>query len=263
MLNLCDIQDSTEEASRQLAFFFPDFSKKRTGQNVEKTLALIRPSLLKERRNSILQRIKDDGFTIAMQKEIVLTEDEARQFYKEHENEDFFPTLLQHMTSGPTLALALVRENAVQHWRDLLGPKTLEEAKEKSPASLRAEYAVDTMPLNQLHGSSSADTAQKELEFFFHVEHTLAVIKPTALKEHKDDILERVKNAGFIISQMKETNLNREMAAKFYKAHEGKPFFDQLVDYMSDFQLLHYKGLPGAPLITHDENILIWQQRWT
>uniref|UniRef100_A0A8C8VQG2 Nucleoside diphosphate kinase-like domain-containing protein n=1 Tax=Pelusios castaneus TaxID=367368 RepID=A0A8C8VQG2_9SAUR len=134
MLNLCDVEDSVEKASRQLAFFFPDFGKKKTGQNIEKTLALIRPSLLKERKNSILKRIEDDGFTIAMQREIILTEEQARQFYKEHENEDFFPTLLEHMTSGPTLALALIRENAVQHWRDLLGPKTLEEAKEKSPA---------------------------------------------------------------------------------------------------------------------------------
>uniref|UniRef100_A0A452HUR1 Thioredoxin domain-containing protein n=1 Tax=Gopherus agassizii TaxID=38772 RepID=A0A452HUR1_9SAUR len=134
MLNLCDVEDSVENASRQLAFFFPDFGRKKTSKNAEKTLALIRPSLLKERRNSILKRIKDDGFTIAMQKEIVLTEEQAHQFYKEHENEDFFPTLLEHMTSGPTLALALIRENAVQHWRDLLGPKTLEESKEKSPA---------------------------------------------------------------------------------------------------------------------------------
>uniref|UniRef100_A0A8C4W1A1 NME/NM23 family member 8 n=1 Tax=Gopherus evgoodei TaxID=1825980 RepID=A0A8C4W1A1_9SAUR len=134
MLNLCDVEDSIENASRQLAFFFPDFGRKKTSKNAEKTLALIRPSLLKERRNSILKRIKDDGFTIAMQKEIVLTEEQAHQFYKEHENEDFFPTLLEHMTSGPTLALALIRENAVQHWRDLLGPKTLEESKEKSPA---------------------------------------------------------------------------------------------------------------------------------
>lgn len=51
MLNLCDVEDSVEDASRQLAFFFPDFGKKKTGQNLEKTLALIRPSLLKERKS--------------------------------------------------------------------------------------------------------------------------------------------------------------------------------------------------------------------
>ncbi|XP_006029805.1 thioredoxin domain-containing protein 3 isoform X2 [Alligator sinensis] len=234
MLNVCDVQDSIEEASRQLAFFFPNFGKKKTGQNAERTLALIRPSLLKENKSTVLQRIKDDGFTIVMQREVVLTEEQAREFYKEHENEDYFPTLLEQMTSGPTLALALVRENAVQRWRDLLGPKTLEEAKEKCPTSLRAEYAIDNVPLNQLHGSSSPDQAQKELDFFFPMEHTLAVIKPSALKEHKDDIIREVTNAGFIVSKMKETCFTHEMAEQFYKNHEGKPFFDQLVNCMSE-----------------------------
>uniref|UniRef100_A0A8C4KGA7 Nucleoside diphosphate kinase-like domain-containing protein n=1 Tax=Dromaius novaehollandiae TaxID=8790 RepID=A0A8C4KGA7_DRONO len=51
--------------------------------------------------------------------------------------------------------------------------------------SLRAEYAVDSIPLDQLHGSSSPDDAQKELQFFFPQEHTLALIKPAAVKEHK------------------------------------------------------------------------------
>lgn len=51
--------------------------------------------------------------------------------------------------------------------------------------SLRALYAVDSSPINQLHGSSTTDDAQKELEFFFPQEHTLAVIKPAAAKEHK------------------------------------------------------------------------------
>lgn len=50
LLNLCDVQDSVEEASRQLAFFFPNFDKNKTDQKAERTLALIRPSLLKERR---------------------------------------------------------------------------------------------------------------------------------------------------------------------------------------------------------------------
>ncbi|XP_066485285.1 thioredoxin domain-containing protein 3 [Tiliqua scincoides] len=234
MLNLCDIQDSVEEASRQLAFFFPERSRSKKGPFVERTLALIRPSLLRERRDSILQRIKDDGFTIAMQREIVLTEAQARDFYKEHENEDYFPVLLEQMTSGPTLALALVRENAVQKWRGLLGPKIVEEAKEQSPESLRATFAIEGAPLNQLHGSSTPDQAAKELGFFFPVENTFAVIKPTAYVEHKQSIIKKVKEAGFIISETKETQITPEMAAQFYKAREGQDYYNDLVEYMSN-----------------------------
>ncbi|NXJ37794.1 TXND3 protein, partial [Ciconia maguari] len=234
ILNICDVQDSVEDASRQLAFFFPNFDIKKTDQKVEKTLALIRPSLLKERRHSIMQRIKDDGFKIAMQKEIILSEEQTREFYKEHENQDYFPVLLEQMTSGPTLVLALTRENAVAHWRDLLGPKTVEEAKKENPNSLRAKYAVNNIPIDQLHGSSTPDDAQKELQFFFPQEHTLALIKPAAAKKHKDDIMQKVKDAGFTISKIKEEALTREMATQFYKDHKGKPFFEELVTCMTE-----------------------------
>ncbi|XP_063276405.1 thioredoxin domain-containing protein 3 [Prinia subflava] len=230
--NLCDVQDSVEDASRQLAFFFPNYHISEAEHHVERTLAIIRPTLLKERRDSILKRIKDDGFQIAMQKEIILSEEQVRTFYKEHVGQDYFPVLLEQMTSGATLVLALTRENAVSHWRGLLGPKTLEEAKE-NPESLRAQYAIENVPINQLHGSSTLSDAQKELEFFFPEEKTFALIKPDAAKTHKDEIMKKVKEAGFSISKVKEQALTREMAAQFYKHHEGKPFFDELVNFMT------------------------------
>uniref|UniRef100_A0A8B9DI95 NME/NM23 family member 8 n=1 Tax=Anser cygnoides TaxID=8845 RepID=A0A8B9DI95_ANSCY len=202
---------------------------------------------------SIIQRIKDDGFEIAMQKEINLSEEQAREFYKEHENEDYFPFLLEQMTNGPTLVLALTRENAVAHWRNLLGPKTIEEAKKENPNSLRAQYAVDNIPINQLHGSSSPNDAQKELEFFFPQEHTLALIKPDAAKKHKDDIMQKVKDAGFTISKIKEEALTREMATKFYKDHEGKPFFEELVALMTE-------GPSVVMVLTKENAVQEWRQ---
>lgn len=51
--------------------------------------------------------------------------------------------------------------------------------------SLRAQYAIENVPINQLHGSSSLSDAQKELEFFFPEEQTFALIKPEAVKTHK------------------------------------------------------------------------------
>ncbi|NXR00192.1 TXND3 protein, partial [Sagittarius serpentarius] len=253
ILSICDVQDSVEDASRQLAFFFPNFSIKKTDEKVEKTLALIRPSLLKERRHSIMQRIKDDGFKIAMQKEIILSEEQTREFYKEHENQDYFPVLLEQMTSGPTLILALTRENAVAHWRDLLGPKTVEDAMKENPNSLRAKYAVNNIPIDQLHGSSTPDDAQRELQFFFPQEHTLALIKPAAAKKHKDDIMQKVKDAGFTISKIKEEALTREMATQFYKDHKGKPFFEQLVTCMTE-------GPSVIMILTKENAVEEWRQ---
>ncbi|XP_063284788.1 thioredoxin domain-containing protein 6 [Pelobates fuscus] len=227
-----------EQASRELAFFFPNFkvshqdTAESTSRNPEKTLALIRPETLKDRKDEVLQSIRDAGFSIALQKEVMLNEQQVEEFYKEHVGKDYYPALLKQMTSGPTLALALVKDNAVSHWRNILGPVSLEKALNEAPDSLRARFSPRDSEINQLHGSSSPEEAEKEINFFFPVEHTLAAIKPDALEEHKDEILERIQGAGFTISQVKETKLSQEMAAEFYKEHKGKEFYEQLVDYM-------------------------------
>ncbi|XP_063158025.1 thioredoxin domain-containing protein 3 [Candoia aspera] len=253
MLHLCDIQDTVEERSRQLAFFFPDFSKAKKEPVIERTLALIRPSLLKERRESILKRIEEYGFEIAMEKEITLSEEQAREFYKEHEKQDYFPFLLDQMTSGPTLALALIQDHAVQKWRDLLGPKVIQEAKDQCPKCLRAEFAMPDIPINQLHGSSNPDAAAKELQFFFPVENTMALIKPSAFEEHKDEIINEAKNAGFLISELREAHISPEVAAQFYQDHEDKPYYNQLVDYMS-------KGPSMVMILTKENAVQEWRQ---
>uniref|UniRef100_A0A8C6UQM4 Nucleoside diphosphate kinase B n=1 Tax=Neogobius melanostomus TaxID=47308 RepID=A0A8C6UQM4_9GOBI len=59
--------------------------------------------------------------------------------------------------------------------------------------------------------------------FFFPRQHTLAVIKPDAAEEQK----------GFIISHQKETILSKEVAEEFYTEHKERPFFDQLVQFIS------------------------------
>lgn len=49
-----------------------------------------------------------------------------------------------------------------------------------------------------------------------------------------DEIMKKVKEAGFSISKVKEKSLTREMAAQFYKDHKGKPFFEDLVNCMTE-----------------------------
>ncbi|KAI4893002.1 hypothetical protein NFI96_027329, partial [Prochilodus magdalenae] len=252
-----------EQASRELAFFFPNFRAAESGgrsghtgpepEPVERTLALIRPDAARENRGmcqsnvcvhgnaglhifalaeEILARIREAGFTVAMQKEVMLTEEHVRQFYSQHLDEEYFPALLTNMTSGPVLALALAKQGAVEHWRNLLGPKDLIQAKEEQPDCLRAQFVGASECVNQLHGSVSLQEAEKEISFFFPKEHTLAVIKPDTAEEHREHILGEIQARGFSISQLQETILSREMAEEFYKEHRDKPFFSQLVDYM-------------------------------
>jgi nucleoside-diphosphate kinase len=63
---------------------------------------------------------------------------------------------------------------------------------------------------------------------------TFTMIKPDAVKSgHIGAILHRINEAGFRIVAMKYTKLSKEMAGKFYAVHEGKPFYGELVEFMS------------------------------
>ncbi|XP_045071628.1 thioredoxin domain-containing protein 6 isoform X1 [Coregonus clupeaformis] len=243
LFNALHGSDDSHQASRELAFFFPSFrTSSRAEQHeeegrVERTLAIIRPDLARESRDEILSRIHEAGFTVSLQKEVMLTEEQARRFYRRQVDQDYFPVLLHNMTSGPLLALALARTGAVDHWRQLLGPKDVSRAREEQPHCLRAQFIVaseeDQMnQMNQLHGSASREEAEEEIHFFFPKQQTLAIIKPDAMAEHREEILGEIRAAGFSISQLKEAVLSRDMAEELYREHRDTPFYRQLVDFM-------------------------------
>ena len=65
------------------------------------------------------------------------------------------------------------------------------------------------------------------------LQRTLSIIKPDAVKRHLiGAILARFEQQGFNIAAAKMVQLNREQAEGFYAEHQGKPFFEQLVEYM-------------------------------
>ena len=63
---------------------------------------------------------------------------------------------------------------------------------------------------------------------------TFTMIKPDAVENgHIGAILEKINSAGFKIIAMKYTQLSLEKAEKFYETHSGRPFFNELVTFMS------------------------------
>ncbi|XP_065051819.1 thioredoxin domain-containing protein 3 homolog isoform X2 [Rhopilema esculentum] len=240
IMNAVHSCDSSESAARELAFFFPEFNvpkvqEKRKKKRIQRTLALIRPGAYTQRKESILHKITEAGFSIAMEKEMYLTREQAEEFYDQHRESDYFESLITSMTSGPSLALCLAREDAVEAWRNLLGPKDVQQAREEAPESLRAVFSEENATINPLHGPDSVETAEKELRKFFPPQATVGVIKPEAYNEpeQREEILKKIEEAGFKISAQKEVHLTKDLAAQFYKEHEGKEFYDGLTDYMS------------------------------
>lgn len=132
---------------------------------VERTLAIIKPDAT-EREEEIKDIILRSGFTILQRRKVHLTPEQASEFYAEHYGKLFFPSLIAYMSSGPVVAIALSKDKAISHWRQLLGPTNTFKARETNPDSLRAIYGTDDQR-NALHGSDSYSSAEREIRFFF------------------------------------------------------------------------------------------------
>lgn len=136
-------------------------------RTIEKTLALIKPdAVAKGVSVAIKQRIADAGFTIVQEKLVRFHPLSVRGFYAEHEDKPFFPKLAKFMTSGPARALVLARADAVNAWRELMGPTDSDVARDQAPDSLRALFGTDKTR-NATHGSDSRESAAREIAFLF------------------------------------------------------------------------------------------------
>uniref|UniRef100_H0WSK7 Thioredoxin domain-containing protein 3 n=1 Tax=Otolemur garnettii TaxID=30611 RepID=H0WSK7_OTOGA len=229
----CDVEDDATLVTKFLDTFFPDF-KTLKSMKLQKTVALLRPDLFQERKEEVLDIIGDEGFKILEQRQIVLSKGEARTLCKAYEDEEYFEKIIENMTSGPSLALILLRDKAVQHWKELLGPGTVEEANTNFPMSLCAKFAMESLPINQLYGSDSLETAERDMQQFFPLESTLALIKPHATEEQQEEILRIIQEAGFDITQHKKILLTPELASVIYFKITGKDFYDDVLQVLSE-----------------------------
>ena len=129
-----------------------------------KTFAIIKPDAVKnEFTGKIYHRIQKAGFNILAAKLLKMTTEQASGFYNVHKDKPFFNELIDFMTSGPCMVLALKKENAVLAWRETIGATNPEDALENT---IRKDFATSVQE-NAVHGSDSDENAEKEIAFFF------------------------------------------------------------------------------------------------
>tara|TARA_B100001142_G_scaffold300837_1_gene325934 strand:- start:161 stop:586 length:426 start_codon:yes stop_codon:yes gene_type:complete len=129
-----------------------------------KTFAIIKPDAVKNGfTGKIYDRILKANFEIIGAKLLHMTELQAKGFYEVHKERPFFNDLIHFMTSGPSMILALQKENAIKSWRETIGATNPEEASE---GTIRKDFANNVQE-NAVHGSDSDENAQKEIAFFF------------------------------------------------------------------------------------------------
>ena len=137
---------------------------------IERTLSIIKPDAVgKNVIGKIISRFEDNGLCVVAGKLIHLNDEMASGFYAEHDGKPFFDALKSFMTSGPVFVQVLQGEDAIHKNRELMGATNPQEA---SAGTIRADFA-QSIDANAVHGSDSAESAKREIEYFFSSEEIL------------------------------------------------------------------------------------------
>jgi nucleoside-diphosphate kinase len=131
---------------------------------MEMTLAILKPDSVESGyAGKMLAHLQGEGFTLRAVKLQRLSQAQAQAFYEVHKERPFYGSLVEFMTSGPVMPLALERDNAVAHLRQVMGATDVAKAE---AGTLRALFGT-SIERNAVHGSDSAANAAIELAFFF------------------------------------------------------------------------------------------------
>lgn len=111
----------------------------------------------------IIAMLTGAGFQIRGMKLVQLSQRDAEKFYEVHRERPFYGDLVQFMSGGPIVAIALEKENAVADYRTLIGATDPAEAEE---GTIRKRFAASKGE-NAVHGSDSVENGRIEISFFF------------------------------------------------------------------------------------------------
>ena len=131
---------------------------------IQKSFVMMKPDAVQRRlMGKILSRFEDKGLKIVAVKLIQIDEDLAKTHYGEHAEKPFFPSLVEYITSSPSLAMVIEGEEAITTIRKLVGATNPLEA---DLGTIRGDYGMDT-GRNIIHASDSPTSAEREIGLFF------------------------------------------------------------------------------------------------
>ncbi len=137
---------------------------------IQQTFAIIKPDAVAAgHTGQILSMIEKAGFRLRGMRMARLSLQQAQGFYDIHRERPFFTGLVAFMTEGPVVLLVLEREDAIKHWREVMGATNPEKAAE---GTIRKKFAKN-IERNAVHGSDAPETAAVEIPFFFSVAELL------------------------------------------------------------------------------------------
>ena len=133
-------------------------------KTLQRTFTIVKPDAVRKNAvGDIIEQFEKNGFRILAMKMLEISKHQAEQFYAVHAQRSFFSDLCEFMVSGPVVTQVLQGENAVGRHREIMGATNPANA---APGTIRADFA-ESVEANSVHGSDAAETAAKEIAFFF------------------------------------------------------------------------------------------------
>ena len=131
---------------------------------MQRTFSIIKPdAFAKGAIGDILRMIEASGLKIIATKTLRMTKSQAEGFYAVHRERGFFGELVDFMSGGAIVPIALEKDNAVADYRTLIGATYPAEA---ADGTIRKNFA-SSKGENAVHGSDSVENARNEIAFFF------------------------------------------------------------------------------------------------
>jgi len=138
----------------------------------ERTFVMVKPDGVQRGLiGEIISRFEDRGLKLVGAKAMKLDDDRAKEHYAEHEGKEFFPDLIDFITSGPVFAMVWEGKDATRQVRRMVGATDPAEA---DPGTIRGDYGLD-LGRNVIHASDHEDEGAnaRETSVFFEDDELL------------------------------------------------------------------------------------------
>jgi nucleoside-diphosphate kinase len=131
---------------------------------MERTLVLVKPDGVRRGLvGEVISRIERKGLTLVAGRFFTIDAELAGKHYAEHTEKPFFGDLVEFITGGPVMALAVEGPDAVKAVRTLMGPTNPVDA---PPGTIRGDFGLE-ITFNLVHGSDSPESGLRETGLFF------------------------------------------------------------------------------------------------
>jgi nucleoside-diphosphate kinase len=131
---------------------------------MEQTYIMIKPDGVQRGLvGEIVSRIEKRGLKVAAMRLNVMSAESAKEHYMEHAERPFFASLIEYVTSGPSVSMVVEGKNSVAIMRAVNGATNPVNA---LPGTIRGDFAIET-GRNVVHASDSPESAKREISIHF------------------------------------------------------------------------------------------------